>query len=126
MKLSICAVALCLTLLCGPGRSEELGRLFFTPQERADLDRRGVQREPAASQAPAETTQVRLDGIVRRSDGSATVWLNGRPAPPSGARRFADGTGAKVLLPDGRLIELKVGDSAQVRSPGDPPSGASP
>ena len=91
MKLSICAVALCLTLLCGPGRSEELGRLFFTPQERADLDRRGVQREPAASQAPAETTQVRLDGIVRRSDGSATVWLNGRPAPPSGARRFADG-----------------------------------
>ena len=50
---------------------------------------------------------MRLDGILRRSDGSATVWLNGRPAPPVGARRSANGTGAKVLLPDGRRIELR-------------------
>jgi hypothetical protein len=62
---------------------QELGRLFFTPQQRAALDARRKARvpdQPAAITA-AESPSTRLDGYVKRSDGESTVWLNGQPVP---------------------------------------------
>lgn len=65
----------------------DLGRLFYTPAQRTALEdarARKVSRladtskrtEPATSPAPAPQ---RFDGIVIRSDGAATRWINGRP-----------------------------------------------
>ena len=102
-----------LALLSGPGCAEELGRLFFSPQERLELDRRGVvhpaARGPSGARAPES---IRLDGIIRRADGSATVWINGREVPPAAAKRLSGGTAAAVTLPDGHRVRLKVGDVA--------------
>ena len=111
-----------LILMCGTCRAEELGRLFFWPQERLDLDRHGVRRSsPSIATPPSEPGSLRLDGVVRRSDGSATIWINGRPAPPSEARRFADNTGAAVKLPDGRQARLKVGNTLPLATPDNGP-----
>src|SRR6185503_4409123 len=61
-----------------------LGRLFFTPAERAQLDVARMQRKPAAqTAAAAETVEaapapqtVTYSGIVRRSDGRSMLWIN--------------------------------------------------
>lgn len=70
-------------LLCLPAaQGRELGKLFFTPAERAALDRerqRSGMPEGAANQAPAFSGNLTLDGYVRRSGGRSTVWINGQP-----------------------------------------------
>ncbi len=60
--------------------AQGLGRLFFTAQERAKLDSSrsnavlGPQEALMANEAAAK-----INGFVKRSDGPATVWLDGTP-----------------------------------------------
>jgi hypothetical protein len=59
-----------------PALADDLGRLFFTPQERQELDRQRasniVDRE-----APAAASLVTVNGQVTRSGGKTTTWING-------------------------------------------------
>ena len=64
-------------------QAQELGRLFFTPEQRAALDARRKARvpdKPAAASA-VEQPVTRVDGAVRRSGGRSTVWVNGEAIP---------------------------------------------
>jgi hypothetical protein len=69
--------------------AQELGRLFFTPEQRSALDARRKARvpdKPAAAAAVASPT-LRLDGYVKRSGARSTVWVNGESVddrPPAG------------------------------------------
>jgi hypothetical protein len=105
-----------------------LGRLFFSPQERATIDE--MRRRPVAVAAPAgkplppAPEYVMLNGVVRRSDGSTSIWLNDRMLQ---GRRTADGlevTESKrtpgnvtVKVPQaGRSVDLRVGQQLDVTS----------
>jgi len=72
------ALALILLFLVGTAQAQELGRLFFTPEQRAALDARRKARVP---DRPNITTTVspttRLDGYVKRQGGRSTVFVNG-------------------------------------------------
>lgn len=55
-----------------------LGSLFFTPEERARLDRmRRGESEPERAPEPGKSSAV--TGFVKRSDGRHTVWIDGSP-----------------------------------------------
>ena len=88
---------------------ESLGRLFFTPQERAELDRRRASKiQEAAPVVRADT--LTLQGYVTRSSGKTTIWLNGTPR--NDEYRSADP--ARVRIKQGENdpeIELKVGQT---------------
>ncbi len=60
-----------------PARAAEpapLGRLFFTPERRLALER---QRTHNVQQVQAlQGTTMSLDGVVYRSSGKSTVWIN--------------------------------------------------
>lgn len=61
----------------------EPGRLFYTPAERAQLEAarsRGSARAATASPRPPVDTPQRYDGIIIRSDGQVTHWVDGKPA----------------------------------------------
>ena len=61
--------------------AEPLGRLFFTPKERAALDR-GKAGQPAelVEVTPADPRRpMEMNGYVARSDGKTTVWMDGEP-----------------------------------------------
>lgn len=63
-----------------PLGAQQLGRLFFSPAERAALDslrKAKPQSQKPAAQSAAEPQSARLDGYVVRSDGKSTVWVNG-------------------------------------------------
>lgn len=114
-------------LLCTHSEAQDkLGRLFFTPAERASLDNqrklaadeanRPVRRDPQLPKAPPPR-MLTLNGVVRRSDGETTIWVNNQPVNS----RFQDvdvlpgsitREGVGVQLPgDGRRVRLKVGQS---------------
>jgi len=111
-------LALLLALPAGQAAAQELGRLFFTPEQRGALDARRKARlpdKPAAS-APAPTT--RIDGTVKRSRGKSTVWVNGEAVPdgtqPEGLRlrRGEDASRVTVTIgEDGRRREMRVGET---------------
>ncbi|MBI4986004.1 MAG: hypothetical protein HZC24_11880 [Rhodocyclales bacterium] len=96
-----------LLALLGHGvAAEPLGRLFFTPAERAAADRQRAAQVGAATRT--------LDGVVTRSNGSATLWIDGqarhgRSAALGIPRRTRDR--AAVPSEDGRPILLRVGET---------------
>lgn len=108
--------------------AEPLGRLFFTPEQRAQLDsarRQRAQRpatEAATEEAPAAT--VTYSGMVRRSDGRATVWINSRALhdrmPPAAgiprARVDEEGAASITVPQHPRSVRLKVGQTAELTS----------
>jgi hypothetical protein len=98
--------------------ADPLGRLFFTPEQRAilDLSRR---TQAASAQAPAESYEgVTLSGVVTRSDGKQTVWVNGQVQPPGEGASTRARDSASIPLPSGEgRVRLKVGQTL------DPTSG---
>jgi hypothetical protein len=55
--------------------AQSLDRLFYTPRERTTLD---AQRNQSAAPG-AEGDTVTVNGLVTRSSGKSTVWINGVP-----------------------------------------------
>ncbi|TAJ76497.1 MAG: hypothetical protein EPO42_12350 [Gallionellaceae bacterium] len=58
--------------------AEVLGRLFFSPADRAQLERQKTQLANAADDGSPQSV-VTVNGIIQRSDGSRIVWINGKP-----------------------------------------------
>ncbi|MQY52628.1 hypothetical protein [Rhodocyclus gracilis] len=67
---------------------EPLGRLFFSPVERQAIDQE--RQDAARRERPGDdVSHLRLDGLVSRSAGPSTLWINGSahsaPAPATPA-----------------------------------------
>jgi hypothetical protein len=91
---------------------QDLGTLFHSPEERARLDRlrRGEPTQPAQSGGVRPGTRQSLTGFVQRSDGRATVWIDGSPlsvATPSARKLDPAEVRAYSEDPDGVKIERK-------------------
>lgn len=100
--------------------AQQLGRLFFTPEQRAELDARRKARVPDKPAATLiESPSTTLDGYVKRSDGKSTVFLNGEPVTEGADARRAqvvpsrtDPSRAAIEMGEGgRRVPLKVGES---------------
>ena len=94
--------------------AETLGRLFYTPAERAHLDR---QQRSAASTAMTSSSALRYSGYVTRAGGPTTLWLDGKSVrdddPELRARHLrslADGS-VRRAAPGQPPLRLRVGDS---------------
>jgi hypothetical protein len=104
-----------LLLLAPPAAAQELGRLFFTPEQRSGLDARRKARvpdKPAAATVASPTT--RMDGFVRRSGGPTTVWVNGDSVPENSpeAPRLQQGGGVSINVGEsGRRQSLRPGET---------------
>jgi hypothetical protein len=98
--------------------AQELGRLFFTAEQRAALDARRKARVPDKPAAVVVASPVtRLDGFVKRSDGRSTVWVNSESlpegpadAPRIGASRSDPNRVSVPLGEGGRRATLKPGE----------------
>ncbi len=114
------------TTLSSLSWGESLGRLFFTPVERSNLDRDrlsgGIGEHEGA--AALQTESLTLNGIVKRSSGKTTVWINNltqneSDLPPE-SRRLA----GRARLPNfpvlvqktGKTVTLKVGQTLNIDS----------
>src|SRR5262245_25828304 len=101
--------ALLLALATGPaGAQEALGRLFFTEQQRQDLDRR---RQANIQEAAVVVDNlVTVNGQVSRSSGKSTTWING--VPQTSTRRPHDPARATVPGAEGEpSVTVKIGQT---------------
>ena len=112
-----------------PQAAELVGRLFFTPAQRASLDvaRSRRARATLSTEQPEEAApiaqSVTYHGMVRRSDGKTTMWVNNRAVHDDEAATGAivgrvrpDG-GITLSLPQsGRSVDLKPGQSIELLS----------
>lgn len=89
-------------MLPGPTHADELGRLFFTPQQRQDLDRRRATNAQAAVVTAVD--QVTVNGQVLRSGGKSTTWINGAPQ---------DDIRAKTDAKDPTRVTVRQGEETQ-------------
>lgn len=105
MRLALVLAAVLLPAL--PAAAQDLGRVFFTPEQRDALDARRKARvpdKPAAATVASPTT--RMDGFVRRSGGPATVWVNGESVPENAPE-------APRLQPGRSGVSINVGESGR-------------
>ena len=108
----------------------ELARMFFTPAQRAILDNARKQnirievgndseQQPNAAPVPQN---VSVNGVIRRSDGKNTIWLNNRivnEQQPGGMNASVGkaANGVRLNVPDsGRKVDLKVGQTVEIVS----------
>jgi hypothetical protein len=122
--------AACALLAAAPAMAQadpdQLGRLFATPGERAQLDsKRGAQPSVPANAAPADQPPatpaesapppppalpqpVQMNGLVRSSTGRTTVWLDGT-AQNDGTAKLLKDKEVQMHLSSGRRVILKPG-----------------
>ena len=99
--------------------ANDSGRLFYSPAERAQLEQ--ARTRPAATRAPGVGTSppatLRYDGMVIRSDGRGTHWVDGRAQ--------ADRAEAGGLKPGQTRADGKVFEPYQILRPA-PASAVTP
>ena len=93
------------------------GRLFYTPSQRAMLNDARVRKQTAPPNMSAATSTlpapapVSFDGLITRSDGVATHWVNGRPHVCRSSDKVRN------LKPGQTRAEQKVYESYQIHQP---------
>jgi hypothetical protein len=100
----------------------ELGRLFFTPERRQTLDRQRQMNIQEKQEIPEDPT-LTINGVVTRSSGKRTAWINGV------AQNEKEMQGAVAVIPErrspGRIVvqsgeappaKARVGDTVNRNS----------
>jgi hypothetical protein len=136
-KLLLATVLLTVTTIAPPIHAEELGRLFLTPEQRLELERRRnglvppppvvveapTVVEPAVVQGelpppvqelgasqilpeapPPEVPPITVNGVVIRSNGQGTAWVNGQNT--SEGDFSADNI--RVGRPQGKMVPIQT------------------
>jgi hypothetical protein len=88
-----------------PTNAEELGRLFFTPEQRTQLDYSYAREASSDHNGRA----LILNGIVQKVGGKRTAWINGIPQQ---AGNSDEKTPESLSIPvpgQTKTVKLKVG-----------------
>lgn len=126
-----CAI-LALSLFAGfispAAQADSLGRLFFTPEQRAQLES-GQARKPAATAtattaATAEeggsTTVLTVNGIVQKQGGGRTVWINGVAQNAGNSDERSPESMAVAVPGKSQPVKVKVGQKLLLDNPPQP------
>ena len=121
--------ALICALVCAPALTgfaaavpaQGLGRLFSTPEQRVELNRARDRYDPTRQEViikqgkvvapeveapPPPLPELMVNGLIRRSDGRSSAWVNGTQlrsgeATADGIVLESDGQSVKFVLPSG-------------------------
>lgn len=110
LKICLCAFGLNASL---PANAEGLGRLFFTPEQRAQLE-----QDRSQSTDPGDSHRVlTVNGIVQKHGGARTVWINGIAQPATGGDERAPESLSIAVAGHAQPVKLKVGQKLLVNPP---------
>jgi hypothetical protein len=123
LKIGLIAIGLTTSMFTG---AEELGRLFFTPEQRAQFDYSYAQGADSTN----NSSTLMLNGIVQKHGGKRTVWINGVPQQagssndktPESQSVQVPGTAGTVKLKVGQRVLLGPSDNQDRSKPDTPDS----
>ncbi len=121
LKIGLIAIGLTIPMFTG---AEELGRLFYTPEQRAQLDYNYAQGADSTN----NSSTLMLNGIVQKHGGKRTVWINGVPQQagssddktPESQSVQVPGTAGTVKLKVGQRVLLGPSDHPDTVRPDTP------
>ena len=94
---------------------DTLGRLMFTPEERAELDLNRAGKGPQPVTQITRSPELTVNGVVFRPGSLTTAWVDGEAVPeaelPAGVSLVRDGQGKLLGLQSG------AGKGAGIRRP---------
>lgn len=112
---------LLLTLIGLPAitQADELGRLFFTPQQRQQLEFQ--QTRGNAGTDSGRRNYIIVNGVVQKHGGNRTVWINGAAQAPEQSDNRSP-TSETVTVPGkSHPVKLKVGQPLLLETPAPAP-----
>lgn len=110
-----CALLLAL-FACQTAAADELGRLFFTPEQRAELDQEHAQHADSSTDYGYGTV-LTVNGVVQRDGGARTVWINGVPQA-AGKSDPKNPASVPVAVPgQSEPVKVKVGQKLLLDEP---------
>ncbi len=121
-KIGLCGFALTVAI---SAHAEQLGRLFFTPEQRKQLDYMYSQAGSTGNPGNA----LMLNGIVQKHGGKRTVWINGVPQTVGSGDERSPESVAVPLPGQNKSVKLKVGQRVLLNpgaSPSDTPGQNAP
>jgi hypothetical protein len=90
--------------------AEALGRLFFTQQQREQIEYEYAHTPPPENNKVS--TELKVNGIVQQNNGARTVWINGLA---QNSRHPGDTAAENVAIPGkSQTIRLKVGQTIMI------------
>lgn len=93
--------------------ASELGRLFYTPQERAQLE---AQQKSGATTDGVKRNFIIVNGVIQKQGGNRIVWLNGEAQPA--VRSNDNPASIDVAVPGkSKHVPLKVGQRLLLETP---------
>jgi len=91
----------------------ELGRLFYTPQQRTQLE---AQQASGAVTDGGKRNFIVVNGVIQKQGGNRIVWLNGEAQTP--VRANNNPASIDVAVPgETRHVQVKVGQKLILREP---------
>lgn len=108
-RLLLASITLAAMAAAQPVPAAEIGRLFFTPAQRQDLDRRRQTNAQESVVAVVESL-ITVNGHVSRSGGRTTTWING--VAQEDTHRSADPAQLSIQPVEGESrVPLKIGQT---------------
>ena len=115
---------LLLTTLFGllpAAQADELGRLFFTPQQRQQLEFQEASSDNGSAEG-VHRNYIVVNGVVQKQGGNRTVWVNGA-AQSAGRGNDKNPSTVPVTVPGkSQPVQLKVGQRLQLEAPAPEPA----
>lgn len=98
----------------------ELGRLFYTPQQRAQLE---TKKTTGALTEGGKQNSIMVNGVIQKQGGNRIVWLNGEAQTP--VRSNDNPASIDVAVPGkSKHVPVKVGQRLMLDMPA--PSDSNP
>ncbi|MFA7400861.1 MAG: hypothetical protein WCZ98_10310 [Sideroxydans sp.] len=91
----------------------ELGRLFYTPQQRTQLE---AQQATGAVTDGGKRNFIVVNGVIQKQGGNRIVWLNGEAQTP--VRANSNPASINVAVPgESKHVQVKVGQRLILNTP---------
>ena len=113
LKIGLCIAGL---MAVTPVCAEQLGRVFFTPEQRTQLNYSKFQDTDSRSGGRTLT----VNGIVQQRGGKRTAWINGVPKPAGNSDERAPESLPVVVPGLSKPVKVKVGQKVLISPTSDP------
>jgi hypothetical protein len=112
-----CSLSLLLLTLPGippAAHAAELGRLFYTPQQRQQLE---YQEATSGTAEGGPRNYIIVDGVVQKQGGKRTIWINGVPQSDERSNDKAPASVSVTVPGKKRPVPAKVGEKILLEPP---------
>ena len=93
----------------------ELGRLFFTPQQRQQLEFQETRSNTSTDSV--RRNYIIVNGVVQKHGGNRTVWINGAAQAPEQSGNRNPTTETVTVPGKSHPVQLKVGQPLLLEAP---------